>query len=117
MEESEKRFRKNEMPGAGKEIPKEETYNKFGDAARKIEIGAIGKHGTFARIPFAEIPNGASVIEGRFVYTIKINPFGGCEKTGANLDENRKLDAGFRVKGSQEVVGKTQQCPKYNYRE
>ena len=46
----------NEMPGMGKEIPKEETYNKYGDAARKIEIEAIEKHGTFIRVPFDQIP-------------------------------------------------------------
>ena len=48
----------NEMPGMRKEIPKEETYNKYGDAARKIEIEAIEKHGTFIRIPFGQIPTG-----------------------------------------------------------
>ena len=63
------------MPGMRKEIPKEETYNKYGDAARKIEIEAIEKHGTFIRVPFEQIPSGESLIEGRFVYTIKINPF------------------------------------------
>ena len=43
---------KNEMPCIGEEIPKETTYNKYGDASGKIEIGAIGIHGAFARIPF-----------------------------------------------------------------
>ena len=33
----------NEMPWSRKEIPKEETYSKYGDATRKIEIGAIEK--------------------------------------------------------------------------
>ena len=46
------------MPGMRKEIPKEETYNKYGDAARKIEIEAIEKHGTFIRVPFEQIPSG-----------------------------------------------------------
>ena len=46
------------MPGMRKEIPKEETQNKYGDAARRIEIGAIGKHCTFIRVPFSEIPEG-----------------------------------------------------------
>ena len=46
----------NEMPGMRKEIPKEETYNKYGGAARKIEIEAIEKHGTFIRVPFGQIP-------------------------------------------------------------
>ena len=43
----------DEMPGMGGEIPKEETYNKYGDTSRKIEIGAIGKHGAFTRMPFS----------------------------------------------------------------
>ena len=59
------------MPGVGKEIPKGETYNKYGDAARRIEIEAVGKHGAFTRFPFGRIPIGASLIEGRFVYAIK----------------------------------------------
>ena len=29
------------MPGMRKEIPEEETYSKYGDAARRIEIEAI----------------------------------------------------------------------------
>ena len=43
-----------------KEIPREETQNKYGDAARRIEIEAIEKHGAFIRIPFSEIPGGAT---------------------------------------------------------
>ena len=41
-------FRKNEMPGMEWGIPKEETYRKYGDAAREVEIGAVGKMGHFA---------------------------------------------------------------------
>ena len=65
----------NEMRWARKEIPKEETYNKYGGAARKIEIEAIEKHGAFIRISPGQVPIGESLIEGRFVYAIKINPF------------------------------------------
>ena len=79
------------MRGMGKETPKEETYNKYGDADRKIEIEAIEKHGTFVRIPFGQVPIGESLIEGRFAYTIKNKPLSaGYGKTGAYLDENRK---------------------------
>ena len=46
------------MPGMRKEIPKEETQKQIWGASRKIEIGAIGKHGTFIRIQFSEIPEG-----------------------------------------------------------
>ena len=58
------------MPGMGV-IPKEETYNKYGDSARKIEIGTIGGDVAFARIPFSEATAGASLIEGIFVYAVK----------------------------------------------
>ena len=46
------------MPGMRKVIPKQETYNKYGDSARKVEIEAIGKHGAFKRAPPSEIPDG-----------------------------------------------------------
>ena len=58
------------------------------------------KHGTFIRIPFSEIPEGGSLIEGRFAYTIKNKPIAaGRKKTGPYLDGNRKLDARFCVDG------------------
>ena len=41
----------NEMPGMRKEIPKEETYNKYGDAARKIEIGQLGNMALLSEFP------------------------------------------------------------------
>ena len=46
-----------------------------------------------------------SLIDGRFVFTIKNKPISvGHKKTGAYLDENRKLDAGFYVKGFREFA-------------
>ena len=63
-----------EMHGAGEAIQKEETYNKYGGAARRIEIEAIGEHGTFVRTLATEIPEGEVVIDGRFVYTTKHRP-------------------------------------------
>ena len=50
----------NEMPGMRKEIPKEETFNKYGGAAREVEIEAIGKRGFLRRIHLSEIPDGGS---------------------------------------------------------
>ena len=64
----------NEMRWARNEIPKEETYNKYGGAAQQIEIEEIEKHGDFIRIPFGQIPIGGSLIEGIFVYTVKNKP-------------------------------------------
>ena len=80
--ERSERILENEMPGMEKEIPQEETQNTYGGDARKIEIEAIGKHGTFIRVPFSEIPDGESLIAGRFVYTIKNKPIDAGRKTG-----------------------------------
>ena len=64
----------NEIPGTRDEIPKAETYNKYRGDAGEIEIEAIEKHGTFGRMHFSGIPDG-SLIEGDFVYTVKIIRF------------------------------------------
>ena len=89
----------NGIPGAWKEIQKEETYYKYGDSARKFEIPAIGKHGDFLRIPNADIHDAESLIGGRFAYTVGNKPLSaGYAKTGAYVGEDRKLDAVFRVK-------------------
>ena len=82
-----------------------------------MKLQQLKKHGNFARSPFGEIPNGASLIEGRFAYAIKNKPLSeGYEKTDAYIDESKKLDAGFRVNGFQELVGKMQQRTQYNYK-
>ena len=51
------KFRKTKFR-VWEEIPKEETYKKYGDASGGIEIGSIEKHGAFARMTFSEIPDG-----------------------------------------------------------
>ena len=51
------------MPGMGKEVPMGETYNKYGDAAREVEIVTVGKRGAIVGIPYYEIPEGGSVVE------------------------------------------------------
>ena len=110
-EESE-RILGNEIPCMWEEIPKEETQYRYGGAARKIEIASIGKHGTFIRIPFSEIPEAESVISGRFSYTMKNKPISaGRKKTGAFFDENRKLDARFRVKCCREFAESNASTP------
>ena len=35
------------MPGTMEEIPMGEAYNKYGDSAREVEIGSIGKRVAF----------------------------------------------------------------------
>ena len=52
------------------EIPKEETQNKYGEAARRIEIERVGKTESFTRIPFSEVPEGGIIREGEFVYEV-----------------------------------------------
>ena len=42
----------NEMPGMRKEIPKEETFIRYGGAARKVEIEAIEKTWGFQKNKF-----------------------------------------------------------------
>ena len=52
--------------GYGGEIPKEETYNKYGDASRKIEILAVVENGAFARILFLRV-TGAGVLNRQMI--------------------------------------------------
>ena len=101
----------NEMPGMRKEIPKDETPNKCGDAARKIEIEAIGNMGLSYGYHFRNSSRG-SLIEGRFVYIMKNKPIAtGHKRTVAYIDENRKLDAVFCVKGFREFVESNAPAP------
>ena len=54
-------------------------------------------------MPFSGIPEGESLIEGRFDYTMRNKPISaGHTKTGAYVGGDRKLDAWFRVKGFRE---------------
>ena len=98
----------NEMPYAGKQIPQEGTYNKYGGGARKIEIGAIKTWG-FYENAFSEIPEcifgntGCRILNRRGIcLRRKNNPIpDGRAEASAYVGENRKLDARFRVKGFQ----------------
>ena len=47
-QEGKREISENETHGTSKAIPMGETYNKYGDAARKVESGPIGKHVFFA---------------------------------------------------------------------
>ena len=106
----------NETPSIRQEIPKEETYDKYGDASRKIEIWAIGEHGGFARIHFTVIPQAVSLIAGIFVYTVGNKPISaGYAKAGANVGENRELGAVFCVKGFKNLRKQMHPQQRYNY--
>ena len=105
------------MPGMGGVIPKEETYNRYGDAATKIGIVGIGKRGACARLPFAEIPGGGSLIVERFVYAAGGKPnANGLTKTGAYVGENRKLDAIFAYNVFRISRRRMRPRQQYNYR-
>ena len=54
--EASEKILENEMPGMRKEIPKEETYNKYGGAARKIEIEAIENTALLFEFHLAKFP-------------------------------------------------------------
>ena len=76
------------MPGMVKEIQKDGTYRKYGDAPGEIEIGAIGKRGALARIPFSVISEGESLIVGRFAYAAGNKPISaGHTKTWEYVEE------------------------------
>ena len=57
--EKSNQFRKMKCRGCEKKSQKKKRETNRGVGGRKkIEIVAIGKHGTFIRIPFSEIPEG-----------------------------------------------------------
>ena len=61
------------MPGIRKEIPKEETKNKYGGAARKSKLKQLGNM-WLSYGYFLGNPGRGSLIEGRFAYTMKHKP-------------------------------------------
>ena len=63
------------IPVMGKEIRQASTYNEYGDSAMEVGIAEIGNHGTFLRIPYADIPDGESLFGWRFVYAVGVNRF------------------------------------------
>ena len=61
---------------------------------------------------FRKFRRGGSLIDGRFVYTMKNKPIAvGHKKTGAYVEENMKLDARFRVSGFQEFADANASAP------
>ena len=69
----------------------------------KSELGRLGIMVFFWRIPYADIPDGESLIEGGFVYAVENRPLSAAyAQTGAYVDENRKLDARYCVNGFHE---------------
>ena len=82
------------MPGMRKEIPKGETSNCYGGAARQEAIKALEGHGPFIRLVRKDVPKDEVCINGRFVYAIKNKPLkDGHAETDAYIDSPRRLDA------------------------
>ena len=53
---------------------KDETYNKYGDSERKVEIDPMVGHGSYARFDISAIPRDCAVIGGRFVSAMANEP-------------------------------------------
>ena len=54
----------DEFPKMRKEVPKEETFNKYGKAARQIEIAAFNEYGAIEEINESEMPQGYKLLRG-----------------------------------------------------
>ena len=68
----------------------------------------MGHSGEF----ISEIPDGESLIGGRFVYAVENKPISACHpKTGAYVGENRKLSAILCVKSFQEFSETNSSAP------
>eukprot|EP00397_Hematodinium_sp_SG-2012_P063731 GEMP01088629.1.p1 GENE.GEMP01088629.1~~GEMP01088629.1.p1 ORF type:complete len:287 (+),score=34.28 GEMP01088629.1:119-862(+) len=93
----------NEYPGCRKEIPENETWNIYGDCARKIEIAAYHEYGAIERTKKSSLPKNTLIIDGRFVYAMKNKPVSKIEDmTGAHVDLERKSDARLCARGFRE---------------
>ena len=98
------------------EMPKGETYDYSGDAARQVEIKALEAHGTFIRVLSNDFPRGGVCIDGRSAYTIKHKPLeAGHKRTESYIDGRRPSGPRFCVRRYQEDV-ETNDSPQHlNY--
>ena len=79
-----------------KEIPKEETYNYYGEAERRLEIRSSWDHGAFIMALSSDVPRDGVCKYGRVVYTMEHKPLkAGHTKTEPYLDYRRWIDARF----------------------
>ena len=79
----------NEYPGMRKEIPENETFNKYGNAARLIELAEFENRGAVEVISKENVPYVAKFVTGRFVCTIKEKPTSEAKpRTNAHIDHN-----------------------------
>ena len=102
----------NEYPHARKEIPEREAQNKYGGAAREMEIADYRSFDAFQTVRKGGIPEGAEIADARFVYTVKEKPVGNKEEMAASLvDINRKLGARLRARGFAEMRAEIVSAP------
>ena len=101
----------NEMQGMRHEIPNVELTTNMGTMMGGLELRLLGN----MKLPRGRLSRKSrmgSLIEGRFVYTRENKPISdGHTKTGACVEENRKLDSRFRVKCFQEFVKTNESAP------
>ena len=62
------------MPGIRKEMHKRGNYNRYGDSAMTIDIGALEEHGAFVRLLSKDVPKYGVCINAMSAYTIKGKP-------------------------------------------
>ena len=106
------RIIENGFPGMRKEIPEAETFNKYGDAARAIELQEFRSREAVKPVHISQVPRGAKFVTGRFVYTLKEKPVGiGKVRTAAHIDDVRKLDARLRARGFTETMWENVSAP------
>ena len=101
-----------EQIGARREIPENETFNRYGNEARKRELKSYDQYGAIGRLGWENVPEDAQVLTARFVYTIKSDPVKSkAEMTGSHIDLNRRLDARLCVQGYPEEMTEDTQSP------
>ena len=61
------------MHGARREIPNASPYNKYGDSARIVEIGAVGKRGGFCAKSFFGDTGRRGLNRRKIDYALEIN--------------------------------------------
>ena len=101
-----------EQIGSRREIPEGETFNHYGDAARKRELKAYYERDAIEEIKRSSIPKGQQILNARFVYTMKSDPVTiEKPKSPSHVDDHRRLDARLCVQGHPETMAEDVQSP------
>ena len=101
-----------EQIGSRREIPEGETFNHYGNAARKRELKAYYERDAIEEIKRSSIPKGQQILNARFVYTMKSDPVTiEKPKSPSHGDDHRRLDARLCVQGHPETMAEDVQSP------